>query len=167
VNQDAGGEGPERAPLKLAVFGIDKVIFGVDILRVKEVVQAVPHPIRPTPRMPEIVSGIIEVRGAVMPVVDLRLRFGMGVREAIDKKNKFVIVVVASRIVALLVDYVIGEARVPSSLLRPPPALLDEDDAPTFFSAVCQIDGEVVFLVDLDRTLDPRIRPRSAPERRS
>ena len=61
--------------LKLAGFHIGDGLYGIDIMRIKEVIQARPYPIRPVPHAPSIVEGVIQLRGVVIPVVDPRKRF--------------------------------------------------------------------------------------------
>ena len=71
---------------QLAGFYVGAGLYGIEIMRIKEVIQAAPHPIRPVPLAPAIVEGVIQLRGVVIPVVDLRRRFGTGVDEAVLKK---------------------------------------------------------------------------------
>ena len=82
-------------------------------MRIKEVIQAKPFPVRPVPRAPEIVEGVITLRGVVIPVVDLRRRFGIELdSDSNERGEKLIIVSVKGRIVGLKVDRVIGELRI-------------------------------------------------------
>jgi purine-binding chemotaxis protein CheW len=110
--------------LKVAGFYVGPGLYGIEIMRIKEVIQARPYPIRPVPYAPEIVEGVIQLRGVVIPVVDLRRRFRVPIDPAIDHLNKLIIVSVAGRIAGLKVDRVIGELRVPAGGLRPAPSML-------------------------------------------
>ena len=110
--------------LKLAGFYVGTGLYGIEIMRIKEVIQARPHPVRPVPYAPAIVEGVIQLRGVVIPVVDLRRRFNSVVDPAIEHLNKLIIVSVAGRIAGLKVDRVIGELRVPTNSLRPAPSML-------------------------------------------
>ncbi|MCA9718032.1 MAG: chemotaxis protein CheW, partial [Myxococcales bacterium] len=67
-------------------------MYGIEIMRIKEVIQAAPHPVRPVPLAPDIVEGVIQLRGVVIPVVDLRRRFGTEVRPELERLNKLIIV---------------------------------------------------------------------------
>jgi purine-binding chemotaxis protein CheW len=110
--------------LKVAGFYVGTGLYGIEIMRIKEVIQARPYPIRPVPYAPEIVEGVIQLRGVVIPVVDLRRRFRVAIDPAIDHLNKLIIVSVAGRIAGLKVDRVLGELRVPAGGLRPAPSML-------------------------------------------
>lgn len=125
--------------LKLAGFFVGGAVYGIDIMRIKEVIQSAPYPIRPVPHAPEIVEGVIQLRGVVIPVIDLRKRFRVEADPRLARLNKLVIVSVRGRIVGLKVDLIVGELRVPAGSLRPAPSMLrtgsgDVDD--DFFSGV-------------------------------
>lgn len=117
-----GNAGDEE--LKVAGFYVGQGLYGIEIMRIKEVIQARPYPIRPVPYAPAIVEGVIQLRGVVIPVVDLRRRFGVTIDPAMDHLNKLIIVSVAGRIAGLKVDRVLGELRVPAGGLRPAPSML-------------------------------------------
>ncbi|PRQ09255.1 chemotaxis protein CheW [Enhygromyxa salina] len=148
----------EEAPkgqdqLKLAGFFVGGGLYGIDIMRIKEVIQAAPYPTRPVPHAPPIIEGVITLRGVVIPVIDLRKRFNVAIDEAAVPFNKLIIVSVKGRIVGLKVDKVLGELRVDSEEVRPAPSMLSAaigDDGEDFFSGVCKIDNDVVFVVNLD-----------------
>ena len=156
-----GGEGARAGrgddDLKLAGFLVGPGLYGIDIMRIKEVIQARPYRIRPVPQAPPIVEGVIQLRGVVIPVIDLRRRFGAAVDPALDHLNKLIIVSVSGRIAGLKVDRVVGELRVPARSLRPAPSMLrgDVDVAAgdDIFSGVCRVGDEMIFVVNLDGLL--------------
>ncbi|MGH1343304.1 MAG: chemotaxis protein CheW [Nannocystales bacterium] len=154
--------------LKLAGFHVGEDVYGIDIMRIKEVIQARPYPVRPVPHAPGIVEGVIALRGVVIPVVDLRKRFGAVQSERdpeVVRLRKLIIVSVRGRIVGLRVDQIVGELRVPAGALRPAPSMLRPGGpgGPEFFSGVFRSDNEMVFVVNLDALLDHRVQ--SLPER--
>lgn len=150
--------------LKLAGFYVGGALYGIEIMRIKEVIQARPYPVRPVPHAPAIVEGVIQLRGVVIPVIDLRRRFGSAADAVEARFNKLIIVSVGGRIVGLKVDRILGELRVPSSALRPAPSMLrpQEETASEvdFFAGVCHVGTEMVFVVNLEALIDPN---RSAP----
>jgi purine-binding chemotaxis protein CheW len=149
-------EGVDEEQLKLAGFRVGDGLYGIDIMRIKEVIQATPYPVRPVPHAPDIVEGVIALRGVVIPVVDLRKRFGVASDPSLARLNKLVIVSVRGRIVGLKVDRIIGELRVPSDAVRPAPSLLRPGGRDEFFAGVCRKDDEMVFVVNLETVIDPR-----------
>lgn len=138
--------------LKLAGFFVGGGLYGIDIMRIKEVIQSKPYPIRPVPHAPDLIEGVITLRGVVIPVIDLRKRFNAAVDEEAVPFNKLIIVSVKGRIVGLKVDKVLGELRVEADEVRPAPSMLSAvgEDGEDFFSGVCKIEGDVVFVVNLE-----------------
>lgn len=145
--------------LKLAGFHVGDGLYGIDIMRIKEVIQARPYPVRRVPHAPRIVEGVIQLRGVVIPVIDMRTRFGVTIDDAYERINKLVIVSVRGRIVGLKVDRILGELRVPAGALRPAPSMLRPSDGPVadidFFSGVCRVGADMVFVVNLEAVIDP------------
>jgi purine-binding chemotaxis protein CheW len=147
-----------RPQLKLAGFRVGAEAYAVDIMRIKEVIDARPHAVRPVPHAPDLIEGVIQLRGVVIPVVDLRHRFGVAIDPAVERLNKLIIVSVRGRIVGLKVDRIIGELGVSADSIRPAPSLLRGTSATQeFFSGVCRMGEEMVFVVNLDALLDPNI----------
>lgn len=154
---NAGDPGENEAAdeqLKFAGFFVGDGLYGIDIMRIKEVLQAKPYPIRAVPLAPKIIEGVIQLRGVVIPVVDLRKRFEVEIDPERERLNKLIIVSVRGRIVGLKVDRVVGELRVPADAMRPAPSMLHgEGGEESFFAGVCKIDTEMVFILNLEGLL--------------
>lgn len=139
-----------REELKLAGFYVGGGLYGIDIMRIKEVVQSAPYKVRPVPHAPDIIEGVITLRGVVLPVIDLRSLFSAEPDEELKRFNKLIIVSVGGRIVSLKVDTVVGEMRIAADEVRPAPSMLSVTGGEEFFSGVCKIGDEVVFVVNVD-----------------
>jgi purine-binding chemotaxis protein CheW len=138
-----------QAPLiQLASLTVGGEEYAIDIMRIKEIIQ--PQKITSVPRVPAFIEGVIELRGAILPVVDLRKRFDLPATPP-TRASKYIIVGIEGRIVGLIVDAVGEVLRVPASEISAPPAL--QGDAGQYFSGVCRHDGRIVFILDLDRIL--------------
>jgi purine-binding chemotaxis protein CheW len=105
----------------------------VDIRRIREVIHSLP--IRPVPRAPEFVEGVVNLRGEVIPVVDVRRRFGLPASPN-TRKTKFLVAHVAGRVLALVVDAVLEVVRIPRSAIRPAPPP-SGSEVPRLFLGVC------------------------------
>jgi purine-binding chemotaxis protein CheW len=129
-----GGERQRAASpspiVELCVFRVGEEEYVIDLRRIREILQ--PLPITPVPSAPEFLAGVMNLRGDVIPVVDVRKR--LGVSEA-SARSKVLIVNVAGRLIGLVVDAVAEVARIPRSEIGPPPLL--RAGGPRLFLGVC------------------------------
>jgi purine-binding chemotaxis protein CheW len=105
----------------------------------------------PVPGAPPFVAGIVQVRGRVVPVVDLRLRFGHPVA-ALSLDNRVIIGQHADRVVGLLVDSAREVVKLSPSQMKPPPPILGYH-ASGFVKAVAQLGARLVMLVDFAKVI--------------
>jgi purine-binding chemotaxis protein CheW len=112
---------PSSSTVELCAFRVGDEEYVIDLRRIREIVQ--PLPVTAVPRAPEFVEGVIDLRGEVVPLVDVRRRLGLPPRSP-GARPKMLIVNIAGRSLALLVDSVSEVVRIPRSAIGPPPALL-------------------------------------------
>lgn len=113
------GAATTEAERHLVVFQLGNELFGVDIARVREIITL--QPITRVPQAPEFVEGIINLRGRVIPVIDLRVRFALPKREA-TRATRIVVVEVEGEIVGMIVDAVSEVLRVGEEAVESRPA---------------------------------------------
>jgi purine-binding chemotaxis protein CheW len=130
----------------LVGFRVDGVHYAVDIMRVHEIVN--PLPVVPVPHAPDFVLGVADHRGNVIPVVDLRKRFGLASSGA--SRGKWILASALDRDVGLAVDEVTQVFGRPAGGERPAPELT-RGAAGDFVHGVCTVQDEIVFVLDLDR----------------
>src|SRR5574341_1282547 len=111
-----GAEGGER--VELCTFRVGGEDYAVDIMRVREIIS--PLPVTPVPRAPAFIEGVIRLRAEVIPVVDVRKRFGLPATPP-TRKTKYVVVRIGGRRLALVVDEVTEVVRLQRSEIRPAP----------------------------------------------
>jgi purine-binding chemotaxis protein CheW len=109
----------------LVGFVVGDVEYAVHIARVKEITN--PLGVVPLPYPPRSIVGVADFRGEVIPVVDLRARFGLPVT-TVTRKTKWIVVDLSSRLVALVVDAVSEVFGTAGAQLRPPPSFGLGDD---------------------------------------
>ncbi len=143
-----GGTNEAGPSVQVVCFVVDDSLYAVDIMRIKEIIR--PVPITRVPMAPSFVEGIVELRGAFLPLIDLRRRFGLDARAAGSERSKYVIVGLEGRIVGLAVDDVADRRQIAESEIKPPPPL---GMARRFFSGVVKSEGEIVMVLDLDAIL--------------
>jgi purine-binding chemotaxis protein CheW len=135
--------------VQLASFYVGAEEYAIDIMGIKEIIN--PIRITPVPKAPGFIEGVVELRGAILPVVDLRKRFDLPVTVP-NRATKYIIVAIEGRIVGLIVDRVSKFLRVTRADVRSPPALVEGESA-GFFTGVCHQGGRIVMVLDVDRIL--------------
>jgi len=145
---DGGATGQPYLAFRLA-----GEVYAIDILRIREIIEYTP----PTtvPMMPPSLRGVINLRGAVVPVIDLAVRFG---REAtgVGKRTCFVIVEVehegATHVLGLMVDGVNAVMEIGAADIEPPPSFGTRVNA-EFIAGMARFDGRFVIILDIGRVL--------------
>lgn len=133
-------ETPTDGALELISFEIAGQEFCIDIRSVREI-----RGWTPTTRMPHTppyVLGVINLRGLVMPVIDLRRRLGLGETEA-SSRHVFVVVQHQDRVIGLMVDAVQETFLVDTALLQTPPDM-DCEPGATFVDAIIPLEGRML-----------------------
>jgi purine-binding chemotaxis protein CheW len=133
--------------LQLVSFKIGDEEFGVDILKVQEINRMVE--VTRVPNAPEYVDGVINLRGKVIPIVDLRRRLGMPRKEH-GKDTRIVVVELNGKITGFVVDAVSEVLRIPRSVTEPPPPIVAGIEA-EYITAVGKLEDRLLILLDLER----------------
>ena len=126
--------------------------FAVDILSVQEINRMVD--ITRVPKAPVFVEGVINLRGRIIPVLNLRCRFGISADGERTARSRIVVVNVRTRVVGLIVDSVSEVLRLPKDAIEPPPSLETAIGA-EFIQGVGRIKDRLLTVLDLDRLLTP------------
>jgi purine-binding chemotaxis protein CheW len=137
--------------IQIACFRLGDDTFAVDIMRIREIIRA--QRLTGLPKAPPFVDGIINLRGAVVPIIDLRKRFDLPPRE-IDNLTRFLIVSVARQVVGLMVDEMTEVITVPVKHLKPPPLTFKGDGE--CLIGVCLVGEGMVMLLNLDTLFTPQ-----------
>lgn len=135
--------------LQLVTFTIAHEEFGMDILKVQEIIRTLE--ITRVPRAPVFVEGVINLRGKVIPIIDLRRRFGMESKPH-DKDTRIIVIEINGMIVGFVVDSVSEVLRIPASTVEPPPSIVSGIDS-EYISGVGKLDNRLLIMIDLDKLL--------------
>lgn len=140
--------------LQLVSFKIGAEEFGVDILKVQEINKMTQ--ITKVPNAPDFVEGVINLRGRVIPIIDLRTRLGL---EKIEhtKDTRIIVVELEGKTVGFIVDAVNEVLRIPANITEKPPELVAGIDA-DYITAVGKLEDRLLILLDLDRILKGDIK---------
>jgi len=142
-------QGKSEELLQLVSFNIGDEEFGVDILKVQEINRMLD--VTRVPNAPEYVDGVINLRGKVIPIIDLRRRFGMARKEH-DKSTRIVVVELSGKVVGFVVDAVSEVLRIPKSVTEPPPPIVAGIGA-EYITAVGKLEDRLLILLDLEKVL--------------
>ncbi|MCL4531629.1 MAG: chemotaxis protein CheW [Actinobacteria bacterium] len=134
---------------QLVVFELANEVYGVDISRVQEIIRMTT--ITRLPRAPEFVEGVINLRGKVIPVVDLKKRFGLQEGER-TKASRIVVVDVGDHTIGMVVDAVSEVLRVPSGAVEPPSPVVTTIES-DYIRGIAKLEGRLIILLDLDKVL--------------
>ena len=135
--------------LQLVGFRLGKEEYGIDILKVQEINRIAE--ITRIPQSPDFVEGVINLRGNVIPIIDLRKRFNMPEREH-DKQTRIVVGEIEGKTVGLIVDAVSEVIRLPANTIEPAPKILSKDRA-DYIKGVGKLEDRLLMLLDIDKIL--------------
>ncbi len=156
---------PSRADEQLVAFRLDAESFGIHVATVREIVTM--QPITHVPGAPRFVEGVINLRGQIVPVVDLRRRFGMPEAER-NAETRIVVAEVSDCVVGLVVDSVTEVLTVSGSDVEPPsPAIAGPRSL--FIRGLAKVGDKLLVLLSLDHLLTAEdlsihLDPGEAPE---
>lgn len=137
--------------LQLVTFRLVEEEFGIPILDVREIILMTD--ITPVPRAPEFVEGVINLRGQIIPIADLRKRFNLG-ESQIDGNSRIVVVEVENHVLGLIVDAVSEVLRISASKISPPPALVASGIGAEYIKGIANEDGKLTVLIDLRKVFN-------------
>lgn len=133
--------------LQLVTFEVSGEEFAVDILSVQEINRMME--LTRVPQSPPEVEGVINLRGRIIPVIDLRKRFGMAAAERNDS-NRIIVVEVHGRVIGFIVDRVHEVLRIDGGIVEPAPAMVCSIDS-EFIAGVGKLQDRLLILLDINK----------------
>jgi purine-binding chemotaxis protein CheW len=143
---------------QLVIFELAGEHFGIEIATVEGIVKL--QEITKVPQMPDYMEGVTNLRGAVLPVIDLRKRFSLPPQER-TSETRIVIVFLKDLKVGMIVDAVSEVLTIEDSLIEPAPALVTTVNS-RFITGIARIDNRLVILLDLNLILTQEEREKTA-----
>ncbi len=135
---------------QLVVFGLGKEEFGIDISRVREIVRL--QNITAIPQSMDFVEGIVNLRGQIVPIVDLCKRFRVVNSSSTEESARRIIVVnMAEQNIGVLVDGVSEILRIPDESIEPTPPIVASGISSDFIRGVAKVENRLIIVLDLDR----------------
>ncbi|NNG00768.1 MAG: purine-binding chemotaxis protein CheW [Desulfobacteraceae bacterium] len=137
--------------LQLVGFKIGKETFGVNILMVQEIIRKVN--ITNIPDCPEFIEGVINLRGNIIPVIDLRKRLRLYDPDKYDEGNWIIILNIQGRVTGFIVDSVTKVLKVPLTSFSHPPDLVVSGLKSHYIHGVCKVEKDLLIILNFDRIL--------------
>ena len=142
----------------LVSFFLEGEEYAVDVRLVQEIIRV--SEITQVPRAPEFIKGVINLRGRIIPVIDLKRKLGLGEVE-IGRETRVVVVRLRERLIGLLVDGASQVLKVPVSTIEAAPEEVVEIDA-NYIRGVAKLAERLIILVDLQKILGVELRETQA-----
>lgn len=139
----------ENKIIQLVSFKLGKEEFGVDILKVQEINRMLE--ITEMPNSPDFVEGIVNLRGRIIPVIDLKKRLNMPVKEH-NNSTRIIVVELNGKTIGFIVDEVSEVLRIESNITEPPPDMVAGIES-DYITAVAKLDDRLLILLDLNKVL--------------
>lgn len=137
--------------LQLVTFNLVGEEFGLPILDVREIIRMVE--VTPVPHSPSFVEGVINLRGQILPVIDLRKRFGLESSTA-DEDTRIVVVEINNNLIGLIVDGVNEVLRIPSETVNPAPQIVSSGIGAEYIQGIAHYDEKMIILIDMARVFN-------------
>jgi purine-binding chemotaxis protein CheW len=158
VLANGGSANAQASSSQFISFAIGDDQYGVDIMAVREIKgwTAITH----LPRQPDYVRGVLNLRGVIVPIIDLRCRFGQGMTEA-TPLHIVIIVQIGSKLVGLLADRVLDIVSLDATQIQPVPRVVHSARL-DFLSGIVTVDDAMIALIDLANLLSPNSTSEAA-----
>ena len=136
--------------LQLVSFKIGDEEFGIDILKVHEINRMMN--ITKVPNAPYYVDGVVNLRGRVIPVINLRIKLAMD-RKEYDRNTRIIVVELGGKTIGFIVDEVSEVLRIPMSITEKPPEMVAGINS-AFITAIGKLEDRLLILLDLEKVLN-------------
>ncbi|MDH5764440.1 MAG: chemotaxis protein CheW [Gammaproteobacteria bacterium] len=137
--------------MQLVGFGVANEKFGVDILMVQEILRSAE--VTAVPNSPEFVEGVLNLRGNIVPVIDLRKRLSLFDPATSQKQSWVLILNIENRVVGFIVDHVTEVLKIEEKSVETAPEIIVSGLESQYIKGVCEIDGSLIIILDFDLVL--------------
>lgn len=141
----------KKEDVQVVIFRLDKEEFGIEINQVKEVVPLVE--ITRIPAAPSHIVGIINLRGQVIPIVDLASQFGLIKHDQFSKKARIVVIDLVDNIVGIIVDEVPDVLKISKEKIEPTPDFLKQKIKTPYITSVAKLNDRIILLLDIGKII--------------
>ena len=150
--KEINGDEEDTQKDKYLIFSIGKQSYGIDIKYVIEIIGI--EPITKVPELPNYVKGVINLRGKIIPVMDIRLKFKKEAKEY-DDKTCIIVVEISNISIGLIIDRVLDVVNIEEKNISPQPKTIsNKDNANKYIIGIGKVQNEVRLLIDCYKLLE-------------
>jgi purine-binding chemotaxis protein CheW len=150
MSDDIFNKDGSKELLQLVSFHIDSEEYGVEILKVQEIIRIIP--VTKVPNVPDFIEGVINLRGKVIPIIDLRIRLGLK-RIGHNNSTRIIVLEISNKTVGFIVDSVSEVLRIPKNIIEAPPEIISESIKSEYITAVGKLEDRLLILLELEKIL--------------
>jgi len=147
---EAASRRGDNPVIQLVGFRLDNEDYAIAITKIQEIILM--KPITRIPQVPDFIEGLINLRGSVIPIINLRKRFGLAVRE-VDDETRTIVVNIHDKTVGCIVDAVTQVMRINRDQIQPPP-LSVLAVSHQYIAGLARLDERLMIILDIDRLFD-------------
>jgi purine-binding chemotaxis protein CheW len=138
--------------LQMVGFMVAEELFGIDILMVQEIIKDAT--ITGIPDSPDFIQGVINLRGNIIPIIDLRKRLKLPEKKSINEEDFWVMILnIGGRLTGFIVDRVTRVIKVQTKNIKPPPEMVLSGPQSDYIRGVCKQDQQLMAILDFNRIL--------------
>jgi purine-binding chemotaxis protein CheW len=138
--------------IQMVGFVLAGELFGVDILMVQEIIKETP--ITGIPDSPDFIEGVINLRGKIIPIIDLRKRLNLASSDKDGRSGTWTIIInIGGRVTGFIVDRVTRVIKFPQGAIQPPPEMVVSALKSQYISGVCKLGEQLMAILDFNRIL--------------
>jgi purine-binding chemotaxis protein CheW len=142
----------EQDTLQMVGFKMAGELFGVDILMVQEIIKETS--VTAIPDSPDFIEGVINLRGRIIPIIDLRKRLNLAEAGRADPGQTWTLILnIGDRVTGFTVDHVTRVVKVPAGAIQPPPEVVVSALKRQYISGICRLDEQTMAILDFNRIL--------------
>lgn len=138
--------------LQMVGFGVAEELFGVDILMVQEIIKDVT--ITPIPDSPDFIQGVVNLRGNIIPIIDLRKRLRLPEKASKERRDAWILILnIGDRVTGFMVDFVTRVVKVATNNIKPAPDMVVSGLKSDYIRGVCKQEQKLMAILDFNKIL--------------
>ena len=137
--------------IQLVSFKLGKETFAVNVSQVREIgkVEEITH----VPKMPDFIEGVMNLRGQITTIIDLRHRFAISGLDSQGAQARIIVAEIGENQLGIIVDSVQDVMRVSPKTISPPPKMIASNVDAQFLTGICKLPDQLIMLLDLSKVL--------------